>query len=211
ATASKRSGFKAQMAVYQEQKKTAKTNFDRFSRMYAEGASTRKQVDDLEGQLMVIDRQMETVKTQFTSLDKEIEVVNTQLAQLNDLQNRSAVKSPISGIVLERYHRAGEMVNPGAALFKLGDLSYLTLRVYVSGAQLSHVNLNQKVKVLIDQDAKSNQTLEGIVTWISPEAEFTPKIIQTKEERVKQVYAVKVKVRNDGRLKIGMPGEIKFQ
>jgi len=102
------------------------------------------------------------------------------------------------------------VVTTGKALFKFADLSYIYLRVYVSGAQLSQVKIGQKVKVLIDKDEKTNTEIEGTVSWISSSAEFTPKIIQTKEERVNLVYAVKVKVKNDGTLKIGMPGEVNF-
>jgi HlyD family secretion protein len=112
--------------------------------------------------------------------------------------------------VLEKYVETGEMMTVGKPVVKLADLSNLNLRVYVSGAQLPSIREGQQVEVLTDQDKTTNQKLSGVITWISPEAEFTPKIIQTKEERVKLVYAVKVKVANDGRLKIGMPGEVNF-
>ena len=123
---------------------------------------------------------------------------------------KSFISSPISGTVLNTYAEEGELIMPGKAIFKVVDLSELTLKVYISGAMLPSVKTGQEVDVIIDADKDSNQTLKGNVSWISSEAEFTPKIIQTKEERVKLVYAVKVKVKNDGRLKIGMPGEIKL-
>lgn len=116
--------------------------------------------------------------------------------------------APISGVVLESYKKQGELIGQGQSLLRMADLSSLNLRVYFSGDQLPHIKIGQKVKVLIDETRKTNQTMEGTIVWISSEAEFTPKIIQTKEERVKLVYAVKVKVANDGRLKIGMPGEV---
>ncbi len=210
ASASKRAGFKAQIAIYQAQRKTNQINYQRFRRMLSDGASTQKQVDDLAGQLSVLNRQIESVHTQFSSLDRELSVADTQVAQVNDQINRSQVKSPVNGTVLERYHETGEMVAPGTPLFKVADLSFLNLKVYVSGIQLPHIRLGQKVKVLIDEDTKTNRSLEGTISWISSAAEFTPKIIQTKEERVKQVYAIKVRVPNDGRLKIGMPGEVNF-
>lgn len=210
ASASKRAGFKAQIAIYQAQRKTNQTNYQRFKRMLSDGASTQKQVDDLAGQLSVLNRQIESVHTQYSSLDRELSVADTQVAQINDQINRSQVKSPVNGTVLERYHETGEMVAPGTPLFKVADLSFLNLKVYVSGAQLPHIHLGQKVKVLIDEDAKTNRSLEGTISWISSAAEFTPKIIQTKEERVKQVYAIKVRVPNGGQLKIGMPGEVNF-
>lgn len=210
ASASKRAGFKAQIAIYQAQRKTNQTNYQRFKRMLSDGASTQKQVDDLAGQLSVLNRQIESVHTQFSSLDRELSVADTQVAQINDQIKRSQVKSPVNGTVLERYHETGEMVAPGTPLFKVADLSFLNLKVYVSGAQLPHIHLGQKVKVLIDEDTKTNRSLEGTISWISSAAEFTPKIIQTKEERVKQVYAIKVRVPNGGQLKIGMPGEVNF-
>ena len=117
----------------------------------------------------------------------------------------------MSGTILETYVEQGELATPGKPLFKIADLEVLTLKVYVSGAQLPNVKIGQQVNVLIDKSETENQTLSGEVTWISSEAEFTPKIIQTKEERVKLVYAVKVAVKNDGTLKIGMPGEVSWQ
>jgi HlyD family secretion protein len=113
-------------------------------------------------------------------------------------------------MVLETYKKEGELVNQGQSLFKMADISSLNLRVYVSGDQLPHIKIGQKVKVFIDDTAATNRQLEGTVSWIASEAEFTPKIIQTKKERVKLVYAAKVKVPNDGSLKIGMPGEIRL-
>ena len=111
---------------------------------------------------------------------------------------------------MQKYHESGEFTMPGKAIYKLADLSSLFLRVYITGDQLPEVELGQEATVFIDKNEQENQQLTGIVTWISSRAEFTPKIIQTKEERVDLVYAVKVKVKNDGRLKIGMPGEVNF-
>ena len=124
--------------------------------------------------------------------------------------DRCTVTSPADGTILETYVEQGELATPGKPLFKIADLDELTLKVYVSGGQLPSVKIGQSVNVLIDKSEKENQTLAGQVTWISSEAEFTPKIIQTKEERVKLVYAVKVAVKNDGSLKIGMPGEVSW-
>ena len=164
----------------------------------------------LPGQIDVIEKQIASTKTQFTSVNKELEVLNAQKASAEDMLDRCTVNSPVNGTILETYVEQGELATPGKALFKIANLDELTLKVYVSGGQLPSVKIGKQVNVIIDKSEKENQTLPGQVTWISSEAEFTPKIIQTKEERVKLVYAVKVTVKNDGTLKIGMPGEISW-
>jgi HlyD family secretion protein len=205
-----RKSVEAQIAVYQEQKKNIANNLKRLEAMFAEGAATQKQLDDLTGEINVADRQIASIQTRFLQIDSELEVLEAQRAATIDQLQRCSVISPVSGIVLETYIEEGELVTPGKPLFKLAPLEELTLKVYVSGAQLPQMKIGQKVQVLVDKSEKENQSFEGTVTWISPQAEFTPKIIQTKEERVKLVYAVKVAVKNDGTLKIGMPGEIRL-
>ena len=199
-----------QIAVIEQQKKNLEKDRARIANMFKDGASTQKQVDDVNGNMEVLSKQIASTHSQETILSGEREVAVTQLAQLRDKIGRCRILSPINGLVLERYKRAGELVGQGQSLCRIADVSSLNLRVYVSGDQLSHLKIGQKVKVLIDESVSKNKTMEGTVTWIATEAEFTPKIIQTKVERVKLVYAVKVKVNNDGSLKIGMPGEIKF-
>jgi HlyD family secretion protein len=200
----------AQIAVIEQQKKNLEVDKTRINNMLKDGAATQKQKDDIAGNLELLDRQVGSTRSQVSVLTGENEVVNTQLVQLQDKINRCRILSPVSGLVLERYKKSGELVGMGQSICRMADVSSLNLRVYVSGDQLPHLKIGQKVKVLIDDTATKNRALEGTVSWISPEAEFTPKIIQTKVERVKLVYAVKVKVVNDGSLKIGMPGEIKF-
>lgn len=200
----------AQIAVIEQQKKNLEVDKARINNMLKDGAATQKQKDDVTGNLELLDRQIGSTRSQVSVLTGENEVVNTQLVQLQDKINRCKILSPVSGLVLERYKKSGELVGMGQSICRMADVSSLNLRVYVSGDQLPHIKIGQKVKVLIDDTATKNEALEGTVSWISPEAEFTPKIIQTKVERVKLVYAVKVKVANDGSLKIGMPGEIKF-
>jgi len=178
--------------------------------MKKDGAATQKQLDDINGQISIIDKQILSTKTQFTAISKEIEVLNAQAAMLHEQLKRCSVKPPITGVILETYAKQGELTAPGKPLYKIANLDNLTLKVYLSGAQLSVVKIGQTIEVLIDENESKNQTLSGIITWISSEAEFTPKIIQTKEERVKLVYAMKVSVKNDGTLKIGMPGEVIF-
>lgn len=207
---SRKQSVKSQIAVIEQQKKNLDKDKVRITNMLKDGAATQKQMDDVIGGLEVFDKQISNTKSQDLVLSSETEVVVTQLAQLRDKIARCHILSPINGLVLERYKKAGELVGQGQSLCRVADVSTLNLRVYVSGDQLPHLKIGQKVKVLIDDTSTKNKTLEGTVSWISTEAEFTPKIIQTKVERVKLVYAVKVSVSNDGSLKIGMPGEIKF-
>ncbi|MBW6535053.1 MAG: HlyD family efflux transporter periplasmic adaptor subunit [Mariniphaga sp.] len=211
AVEAKRQSVKAQVAVFEEQKKNLEINEKRVSQMLADGAATQKQLDDISGQIRVFDKQIESTKTQFNSINKELQVLETRQEATLDLLNRCKVISPASGTILETYIEQGELAAPGKPLFKMANLDELTLKVYVSGAQLPNIKIGQEVKVLVDKNEKENQSFTGKITWISSEAEFTPKIIQTKEERVKLVYAVKVAVKNDGTLKIGMPGEISWQ
>ena len=130
---------------------------------------------------------------------------------MQDQISKSQIVNPINGVVITKYAESGEVTAPGKALFKIADLSYLTLRAYVTGAQLSQIKLNQPVAVLIDDGKKDYRKYRGVITWISDKAEFTPKTIQTKEERANLVYATKIKVKNDGYLKIGMYGEVQFK
>ena len=211
AVLTKRQSIKSQIAVFEEQKVNLKINEERVKKMLKDGAATQKQLDDIQGQISVIDKQIDNTKTQFTLISKEQEVLEAQKASVADQLSRCNIKSPVSGTILEIYAEQGELTTAGKALFKIADISELELKVYVSGAQLPHVKLGQQIDVMVDQNATENQHFSGTITWISSEAEFTPKIIQTKEERVKLVYAVKVTVKNDGTLKIGMPGEVSWQ
>lgn len=207
----KRQTIQSQIAVNEEQIKNLQTNEKRVAQMLKDQAATQKQLDDITGQINVIVKQIESTKTQFTTVNKELEVLQIQKETTEDLLRRCTVKSPAGGTVLETYMEQGELATPGKALFKMASLDELTLKVYVSGAQLPNIKIGQEVQVYIDKPATETQPLTGKIIWISSEAEFTPKIIQTKEERVKLVYAVKVAVKNDGTLKIGMPGEVSWQ
>ncbi|PKQ60943.1 hypothetical protein BZG02_17505 [Labilibaculum filiforme] len=200
----------SRIAVYQEQLSILKKDKIRFDKMFADGAATSKAVDDINGNILVVQQQIQTVKTENARVLGDLENVTRKMDALNDLIAKSKIYVPEAATVLEKYHEAYEMVNTGTPLFKLADLRSLDLRVYISGDQLSSVKIGQEVNVLIDKNEKENHTLKGKVIWISSQSEFTPKIIQTKKERVKLVYAVKIKVANDGLLKIGMPGEVRF-
>ncbi len=207
------SGIKSilsRIAVYKEQISILKKDKERIDQMYADGAATIKQLDDVNGGIQIAEKQIQSVKTENAKVFAELESLDRKIDALNDLIQKSKIFVPQAASVLEKYHEAYEMVNMGTPLFKLADLRTLDLRVYISGDQISAIKIGQKVDVLIDKNEEENYSLKGKVTWVSSQSEFTPKIIQTKEERVKLVYAVKVKVANDGRLKIGMPGEIRF-
>ncbi len=210
AVESKHSSIQSQIEVYQQQISNLEVDKNRISQMLNDGAATQKQMDDITGQINVVEKQIASANTQFTSVQKELEVLASQKESLNDQFARCFVQNPASGTVLETYAEEGEITAMGKSLYKIADINELTLKVYVSGSMLPAVKLGKEVTVLIDKNKDENQEIKGLVTWISPEAEFTPKIIQTKEERVKLVYAVKVKVKNDGSLKIGMPGEVNF-
>ncbi len=210
ASETKKQNVSAQINVLQEQKKNALITQQRISKMFADKAATQQQMDDINGQINVIDKQIQSTTTQFNLIGSEMVVIARQTDLLNEQLFRCKIKSPVSGTVLETYLETGELATPGKPVLKMADLSNLELKVYVSGAQLPKVKLGNEVKVLVDSGIKEMLTLSGKISWVSSEAEFTPKIIQTKEERVKLMYAVKILVANDGTLKIGMPGEVVF-
>jgi HlyD family secretion protein len=200
----------AQAAVQKEQINTLLTEKRRIENLLEEEAATEKQYDNIKGQLNVARKKLESVNTQKQSVYSEMQVLDKKIKEVNIQIDKCKIINPIKGTVLEKYLEPSEIAAPGKAIYKIADLSHMALRVYVSGAQLPHVKIGQEVEVLIDKNEEENQQFSGKITWISPEAEFTPKIIQTKEERVDLVYAVKVRVRNDGSIKIGMPGEVNF-
>ena len=150
------------------------------------------------------------IATQNRSIMSEGQPLQKRVEQLEDQIKRANIINPIQGTILTKYAEAGEITSAGKALYKIADLSTMTLRAYITGTQLSQVKLGQAVKVKVDDGKDAYRELPGTITWISDKAEFTPKTIQTKEERANLVYAVKIKVRNDGYLKIGMYGEVLF-
>lgn len=210
ATLSGLNDIEAQLAVFEQQKANLLINKNRIDRLFEAKAATQKQVDDIRGQLNLIDKQMNATQTQKIRLYDQVNVIQKQIDLLNLSMEKCKIVSPISGTVLNTLARTGEMSAIGKPLFSMADLSALDLRVYVSGAQLPYVKLGDEVEVYIDKNKTENQKLSGKVVWIAQTAEFTPKTIQTKQERVNLVYAVKVRVKNDGTLKIGMPGEVVF-
>lgn len=210
AVAAKIENLEAQIAIYGQQRKNLVRDLERINKMLAEGAATQKQMDDMIGQIDVIDKQIKAVSSQEAAVYSEIDAIRKQIDQVNEAIRKSIIINPVKGTVLTKYMNAHEIAAPGKAIYKIANLDPMKLKVYVSGDQLPGIKIGQRVEVLIDKNATENTSLSGEVSWISQSAEFTPKIIQTKEERVNLVYAVKIKVPNDGRLKIGMPGEVNF-
>lgn len=210
AVSAKIENIQSQTEVQRQQIANLETDKNRIEKLLKDGAATQKQLDDINGQIELVSRQISSTSTQFTSVRSEFEVFNTQIDQVNESIRKCSIYNPLEGIVLEKYMEPNEVAMFGKPLYKIADMNEMILRVYVSGDQLPAIKLGQEVGVLIDKDKKTNRSLTGQVSWISETAEFTPKIIQTKEERVNMVYAVKVKVKNDGSLKIGMPGEVRF-
>lgn len=185
-------------------------NIARIRNMLKDDAATQQQFDDLAGQVAVLEKQIAANNTQRASVAAELSLFESRKATLNEQLSRSCVRSPLKGTLIEKYAEAGEMAAVGKPLAKIADLSVIKLKVYVSGAQLAGIKTGQNVTVRIDKGKKDYSTFTGTVSYISGKAEFTPKIIQTKEERVSFVYAVTIDVINDGSMKSGMPGEAIF-
>jgi HlyD family secretion protein len=200
----------AQNDILNQQIVNLNVNISRTENMMKNDAATKKQYDDLTGQMAVLEKQIASNNTQKSSIAAELMVYESKKATLNEQIARSCIKSPLKGTVIEKFAEAGEITSAGKPLVKIADLSVIKLKVYVSGAQLSNIRTGQDVTVRIDNGKRDYHSFSGKITNISGKAEFTPKIIQTKEERVTFVYAVTVVVRNDGSMKSGMPGEVIF-
>jgi HlyD family secretion protein len=197
----------SQIAVLNEELKTARSEKDRVQNMFSENAATQRQVDQAVGKVNVINQQIRSVGTQNSPIVNEAKSTEVQIKIIEDQIQKSKIVNPVQGTVLSKYAEPGEITAFGKPLYKIADISEMTLRVYIGEPQLPQVQIGQKVSVKIDV-VDGMKDYEGTVSWISSSAEFTPKIIQTKEERVNLVYAVKVIVQNDNSLKIGMPAEM---
>ena len=206
--ASKSQGVFSQIEVLNQKSKLAEVEQRRMRNLFAESAATQRQVDQTEGEVKVIREEINNVKTKNAPIVNEVQVIEAQIAKINDLIEKSLVKNPLKGTVLAKYAETGEITGFGKPLYKIADMEILTLRVYISETQLSDIKLGQEVQVKIDSKNGDMKSYPGKITWISSSAEFTPKTIQTKEERANLVYAVDIKVENDGSLKIGMPAEM---
>ena len=204
---SKSKGVLSQINVLKAQLKTATISKNRIENLLKENAATQKQLDDIDGQIDVLNQQIRSVEIQNAPVVNELKNVDVQISQLEDLLQKSNIINPINGTVLVKYAEPNEITSFGKPLYKIADLSTMQLRVYVGEKQLSSIKIGQEVTVKIDANEEM-KNFKGTISWIASEAEFTPKIIQTKEERINLVYAVKINVKNDGSLKIGMPAEM---
>lgn len=206
-TSSKSKGVLSEISVLNAKLKTVNISKNRIESLIKDNAGTQKQLDDVNGEIDIINQQKRSVETQNAPILNELKSLDVQLQQVEDQIEKSKIINPINGTVLNKYTEPNEITFFGKPLYKIADLNTMQLRVYISETQLSNVKIGEKVTVKIDQN-DGMKNYEGSIIWVASEAEFTPKIIQTKEERVALVYAVKVVVKNDGSLKIGMPAEM---
>ena len=214
ATDSRRINERRQLAALRQQIENMKTEQQRFKGLVAAKAASEKQLDDINYQLSVLERQLvakeEEIGQANSSLSGQSAAILAQVSQVDVQLNNSKITSPVAGTIIAKYVERGEYAAPGRPLFKVANLEEMTLRAYLTAEQMAAVKIGQKVTVLIDKNAEQQQPYEGRVTWIADEAEFTPKTIQTRDERANLVYAVKIVVKNDGAIKRGMYGDVKF-
>lgn len=204
---SKSKGVLSQINVLNARLKTVNINKNRVKNLIKDNAGTQKQLDDITGEINIIQQQIKSVETQNAPVVNELKSIDVQIKQLEDQIQKCKIINPVNGTVLVKYVEPYEVTAFGKPLYKIADLSVMQLRVYVSETQLSGLEIGEEVTVKIDAD-DTMKDYTGTISWIASEAEFTPKIIQTKKERVALVYAVKIDVKNDGSLKIGMPAEM---
>lgn len=214
AVLSKQPDIETQLATIEEQIKTALIEKRRIENLFKSNAAATKMLDDINAQLDLLDKQYKATKSNLSitklGLQNEIYPLLAQVEQIEDQIKKSIILNPVDGTVLTRYAKQNEVTTNAKALYKIADLSTMTLRAYINGDQLGEIKLGQKVKVYVDKGDGKQKELSGAIYWVSSKAEFTPKTIQTKDERANLVYAIKVHVQNDGYLKIGMYGEVKF-
>jgi len=204
---SKSKGVLSQIAIVNAQLKTAYTNKKRVLNLIKDNAGTQKQLDAVTGEIDVLNQRKRSIELQNAPVINELKSIDIQVKQIEDQIQKCKIVNPVNGTVLTKYAEPFEIANFGKPLYKIADLATMQLRVYVSETQLADIKIGQKVTVKIDAN-EGMKDYKGTITWIAQEAEFTPKIIQTKEERTALVYAVKIDVKNDGSLKIGMPAEM---
>ena len=211
---SQKPDMERQIAVTRQQLAKAQQDEQRYRELVADGAAPSKMLDDAASHVKVLQRQLDaqisSLSTSTRALDKQTAAADVQIDQLRDMLRKCHVVTPVKGTVLEKYVERGEFVNVGKPLFKIADTEAMHLRAYLTSAQLQHIKLGQQVKVFADYGAGQRKEYDGTISWISSRSEFTPKTILTDDERADLVYAVKVAVKNDGFVKIGMYGELKL-
>lgn len=214
AVESRKQDIAKQIAATKEQISVQKREQKRFEKLLSSNAANRKQLDDIESQIAILEKQLaaqiSSLESNNASVSGESWALDIQVAQIEDNLAKCYINSPISGTVLAKYAEAGEFTSNGKPLFKVADMENMILRAYITADQLTKLKQGQEVSVSTDYGDNTKRKYKGFINWISDKAEFTPKTIQTRDERANQVYAVKVFVKNDGYLKIGMYGEIKF-
>lgn len=214
AVGSGRLNISRQIAALESQIAKQRQELDRFTKLEQAGASNRKQVEDIQAQLDILERQLaaqkESLQNTNSNVSGQADALEAQVMQLEDKIRKCVITSPVSGTILAKYSEAGELAVQGRALFKVADLDNIRLRAYITADQLTGLKLGQSVKVFADQGTSGRKEYAGTLVWISDKAEFTPKTIQTRDERANLVYTVKIAVKNDGLIKLGMYGEVKF-
>ena len=212
---SRRPNVEKQIAALKEQISTAKKERNRVENLLKANAANQKQLDDVKSQIAVLERQLDAQKTSLETNNQGITDESTgvalQVEQVEDQLNKCIILSPIDGTILVKYAEVGEIALPGKALFKIANTENLVLRAYLTGDQLTKLKIGQKIKIFADFGASESREYTGQLAWISSKSEFTPKTIQTRDERANLVYAIKINVKNDGYLKIGQYGNIKLE
>lgn len=212
--ASQRPDMAKQVAATRQQLAKAREEYDRFAGLVKEGAANRKNLDDARSQVKVLERQLEaqlsSLSTSTNSLNAQMGTADVEKLQVADQLSKCHISAPIAGTVLEKYAEQGEYAMVGKPLFKMADIDHIYLRAYITSAQLKNVKIGQAVRVFADYGNNEKKEYSGKVTWISSKSEFTPKTILTDDERADLVYAIKIAVKNDGYIKIGMYGEVKL-
>ena len=212
---SQKPDMEKQIAATRQQLAKANQDQQRYQELVADGAAPSKMLDDATNQVQVLQKQLDaqisTLSTQLSTINSQLSTVDVQVSQLRDQLRKCHIAAPIKGTVLEKYVEKGEFVATGKPLFKMADTEQMFIRAYVTSAQLQNIKVGQKAKVFADYGDGEKKEYEGTVSWISSRSEFTPKTILTDDERAELVYALKVAFKNDGYVKIGMYGEVKFQ
>lgn len=214
AVGSGRLDISRQIAALVSQIGKQRQELDRFTKLEKAGASNRKQVEDIQAQIETLERQLAAQKESLNSSNRNVsgqaDALEAQIEQIRDRIRKCVITSPVAGTVLAKYSEAGEFAALGRTLFKVADIDNIRLRAYITADQLTTLKLGQQVRVFADQGSSGRKEYAGTLIWISDKAEFTPKTIQTRDERANLVYAVKIAVENDGLIKLGMYGDIKF-